>query len=354
MSDQDTPGRPAGDLPARILALESALAAERESARQALAESQSRFTLIADSIPTLCWMADETGWIHWYNRRWYEYTGKTPAEMEGWGWQSVHHPDVLPEVMTRWPESIRTGEPFEMVFPLRGADGVFRPFLTRITPSRDETGKITGWLGVNTDVTELSQAQERQKLLLNELNHRVKNTLATVQSIAFQTLRAARSPVEFRQAFEARLMALSQTHNLLTDSNWEGASLREVLAAELEPYSEHQVDIDDREDVTLGPKAAVALGMAFHELATNAAKYGPLSGAKGRVVIRWRPVGDGERLELVWREEGGPPVVAPDRTGFGSRLLEQGLGAELGGEVAIAYAPTGVVATLTLPFAALA
>ncbi len=112
-----------------------------------------QFRLLADNLPTLCWIANGDGYIVWYNRRWHEYCGSTPAEMEGWGWQSVHDPQLLPDVMSRWQAAIANGDPFEMTFPLKGADGVFRPFLTRIQPVRDASGKVARWYGVNTDVS---------------------------------------------------------------------------------------------------------------------------------------------------------------------------------------------------------
>ena len=111
--------------------------------------ADDEFRLLAENIPTLCWIANGDGYIVWYNRRWHEYCGTTPEEMEGWGWQSVHDPDLLPQVMERWVSSVATGQPFEMTFPLRGADGVFRPFLTRIQPVRDSSGKVVRWFGVN-------------------------------------------------------------------------------------------------------------------------------------------------------------------------------------------------------------
>ena len=134
----------------------------------------SEFQLLAENIPTLCWIANGDGYIVWYNNRWHEYCGTTPNEMEGWGWQSVHDPELLPSVMERWTKSIATGEPFEMTFPLRGADGVFRPFLTRVQPLHDATGKVVRWFGVNTEVSEqlaaerqLKEASERVELALN-------------------------------------------------------------------------------------------------------------------------------------------------------------------------------------------
>ena len=117
------------------------------------------FRLLADSLPTLCWIANGDGYIVWYNRRWHEYCGTTPADMEGWGWQTVHDPVLLPTVMARWRDAIVAGEPFEMVFPLRGADDVFRPFLTRISPVRDATGAVKRWCGVNTEISDQVAAE---------------------------------------------------------------------------------------------------------------------------------------------------------------------------------------------------
>ncbi|MGE5206597.1 MAG: PAS domain S-box protein [Chlamydiota bacterium] len=122
--------------------------------------SEQEFRTMAESIPQLDWMANPDGYIYWYNQRWYDYTGTTPEQMMGWGWQAVHDPEMLPKVMERWQASIQSGEPFEMVFPLRGADGVFRPFLTRIVPVRDAEGRVARWFGTNTDITSQQRAEE--------------------------------------------------------------------------------------------------------------------------------------------------------------------------------------------------
>ena len=125
----------------------------------ALRESEAQFRNLANAIPQLCWMADADGWIFWYNERWYEYTGTTPQQMEGWGWQSVHDPETLPKVLERWKGSIATGQPFDMVFPLRGADGVFHPFLTRVMPVRGTNSEVMRWFGTNTDISEQKQIE---------------------------------------------------------------------------------------------------------------------------------------------------------------------------------------------------
>jgi PAS domain S-box-containing protein len=134
---------------------------KRKQAEEALRQNEEQFHTLADSIPNLAWWANGDGYITWYNRRWYEYTGTTPEQMEGWGWQSVHDPQVLPKVLEQWRRSIASGQLFDMEFPLRGADGRFRPFLTRIMPLKDHEGRVVRWFGTNTDITEQKQTQAR-------------------------------------------------------------------------------------------------------------------------------------------------------------------------------------------------
>jgi PAS domain S-box-containing protein len=132
----------------------------RLRAEEAQARSEAQFRRLADTMPQLAWYANPDGYITWFNRRWYEYTGSTPAEMEGWGWQRVHDPDVLPLVRERWTASLASGEPFDMAFPLRGADGTFRPFLTRVMPLRDEQGRVVQWFGTNTDISDQKRVED--------------------------------------------------------------------------------------------------------------------------------------------------------------------------------------------------
>jgi two-component sensor histidine kinase len=200
---------------------------------------------------------------------------------------------------------------------------------------------------------ELALRQEHQRLLIDELNHRVKNTLATVQSIAMQTFRGDAASAQARATFESRLMALSKAQDVLTRVNWEGADLEEIVREAVEPHCG-----DDRARfevkgprVTLPPRMALSLAMALHELCTNAAKYGGFSTVGGRATVEWLlVVGErGRRLRLTWRESGGPAVAPPQRRGFGSRLIEQGLARELNGEVRLEYAPSGVICTIDVP-----
>ena len=148
---------------------------------ESLKESEERFRTLADTIPNLAWMADADGWIYWYNSRWYEYTGTTPDQMEGWGWQSVHDPNELPLVLKKWKRSIATGELFDMVFLLKGADGKFRPFLTRIVPVRDEEGKVLKWFGTNTDITDRENLARQKDEFIGIASHELKTPLTSVK-----------------------------------------------------------------------------------------------------------------------------------------------------------------------------
>ena len=201
-------------------------------------------------------------------------------------------------------------------------------------------------------VLERKRTEEHQRLLINELNHRVKNTLAIVQGIAAQTLKGEEVGAETRRALESRLAALAAAHDLLTTENWETASLREVIAkAGLGCGASEQRFRIDGADVRLQPQTAVSVAMAIHELCTNAVKYGALSNETGDVSVRWQVEEErgGKRLQLVWREQGGPPVSAPSRRGFGTRLIERGLAADLGGTARIEFLPEGVVCTVEAP-----
>jgi two-component sensor histidine kinase len=219
-------------------------------------------------------------------------------------------------------------------------------------PIRDADGAIRGAVCGAIDITERKRQQRHRELLLNELNHRVKNTLATVQSFAVQTLRNAPTVAEGRRAFEARLIALSKAHDVLTRENWEGAALGEVVAEALAAYAGERQNPRVRfegDEIRLQPKTALAVSMALHELATNAVKYGALSNASGRVRLAWTIEGDPSVLTLHWAETAGPPVVPPAKRGFGSRLIEYGLSHDLGADVRLNFAPDGVTCTITAP-----
>jgi two-component sensor histidine kinase len=188
----------------------------------------------------------------------------------------------------------------------------------------------------------------QRELLISELNHRVKNNLAVVHALAVQTLRSDGSREEVEAALSARLKALATAHDLLTRENWDGAEIREVVEGAITPIAAGRAEqIILRGDPTLlPPRVALGLTMALHELSTNALKYGALSTAGGRVCITWLTLSDGV-LRLEWKESGGPPVRAPERMGFGSKLLTRGVARDLGGKVEVVYEPRGVVCLIT-------
>jgi two-component sensor histidine kinase len=192
-------------------------------------------------------------------------------------------------------------------------------------------------------------------MLIGELNHRVKNILSTVQSIVWQALRTTSDPKVIREAIESRLSALSRSHDLLTRENWESAGLLDLLHDAMEPFGvaggrAGRIVVTGK-NIRFPPKAVLALGIAFHELATNAVKYGAFSNEAGSILIGWtiEPTPEGDRLLLRWQEKDGPPVTPPSRKGFGSRVIERGLAHELEGTVDLDYRPDGVVCTINVP-----
>jgi PAS domain S-box-containing protein len=255
--------------------------------------------------------------------------------------------DMLPMQRAARGEDV----PYETL-EVRFADGESRLLLLRAAALRDGDGNAQGAVCAAADVTERHRYEDHLKLLVNELNHRVKNTLAIVQSIAALTLKDTDPTV--RADFEQRLLALSGVHDLLTDANWDGARLMAVARTSLQAHlgGQSSNNLCERisfsgEDFRIRPKSAVAVSIALHELGTNAAKYGALSSARGSVAVRWT-LGGG-RFRLTWEEIGGPPVHPPTRKGFGSRMIERALAAELQGTARIDYRPTGVVCSIDAP-----
>lgn len=276
-----------------------------------------------------------------------ELTGKTVAE-------------ALPEIVAQgyidMLDSVyETGEPVEGrgsrlqlqhtpggAIETRYVDFIYQPI-------RGVAGKVIGIFVQGHDVTDTVLAAQRQKLMIDELNHRVKNTLATVQSIAMQTARSNTDPRAFAESFQARLMALSHTHDLLTRSHWEGAELKDILRHETDAHEPFRISANGP-SVPLGPAFALSLGMIFHELATNAAKYGALSSSDGRVMVDWSISNQADRLLTIdWTETGGPEVSVPERRGFGTRMVERNVRHDLAGDVQLRYATEGFHATIAVP-----
>jgi len=275
---------------------------ERKRTEEALQESEARFRTMANAMPQLAWIARADGHIFWYNQRWYDYTGTVPGQMEGWGWQSVHDPHELPKVLESWQASIATYEPFEMTFPMRGADGVFRPFLTRVIPLKDAAGCVLQWFGTNTDVSPLKQAEEQLKgalaekeVMLREIHHRVKNNLQVISSLvslqsdslADEGMRAALADVRDR----VRSMALVheklyQTGDLaqLNFADYAASLLQHLWRAHGALAERVRLKLEVM-PVAMSIEAAVPYGLILNELAGNALKHAFPGNSGGEVTV---------------------------------------------------------------------
>ena len=278
-----------------------------------------------------------------------DYGWVSPEPMTYLDLLKLIHPDdreMREEMVTR---AFMQREDLEVEYRVIRPDGETVWILVRGRAEYDAKGAPFRAHGVSLEITDRKRAEERQRILVAELNHRVKNTLAIVQSLAMQTHRTTENPVAFIQALDARVRALAKAHDLLTENSWEGAMLKDVIGRTLEPYAAER--IADRRIEIAGPpvrldaQAAVVLNMAFHELVTNAAKYGALSAPGGAVTVSWTidRKSDPEAIDIVWAETGGPPVAAPSKRGFGSHVLEAGLAHELDGKVTMDFWPEGFV-----------
>jgi PAS domain S-box-containing protein len=317
--------------------------------RTRLQESEAEFRTLANNIPQLAWIADAQGSIFWYNDRWFDYTGTTLADMTGWGWTAVHHPDHLDRVRERIQHSWNTGELWEDTFPLRGRDGSYRWFLSRAVPLRGADGRVRRWFGTNTDITVQREDARQIELLMGEVNHRAKNMLTVVQALVSRT--ADRS---YADTLAERLQALGRNQDLLTKRRWAGAPLGELVTSQLAAVADligTRVHLEGELDLLLVPSAAEAIGLAVHELTTNATKYGALSGATGQVIFRARVEhgSDAPSIHLDWEERDGPPVTEPRRRGFGTVMIDHNPRLALGARVVLDYAPTGFCWRLTAP-----
>lgn len=313
----------------------------------------------------LCWYLDEDA----IGPMWKGQRFPMTACISGWAMlhgQTVVIPDIYADDRIPHDAYRPTFVKSLVMTPVRAKDpiaAIGAYWATGQTPSVDTVMKLEAMARATAAAIEnanlyasLNEALDRRTFLLRELDHRVKNTLASVQSIARQTLRTAPSPAEFAESFEGRLMGLSRAHELLTRRAWGRTDLIDVLEAALQPFGGLA---DPRftargPALSLSPEAAVALHMTLHELTVNAAKHGALTSASGQVTVVWRleEVNGVPGLVLEWVERGGPPVFVPKRQGFGTRLLERGVARDLGGEASLTYPPNGLTYALRVPLSA--
>ncbi len=325
--------------------------AERQIAKSYLV-SEAEFRTMTEAMPQMVWATQPDGHHDFFNARWYEFTGVPAGSTDGVGWKDIFHPDDQPEAWIRWRHALDTGTLYEIEYRLRHVSGTYRWVLGRAQPVRDPEGQIIRWLGTCTDIHAIKMAEEQRKLLLGEMNHRVKNTLAMAHAIVSQTLRRAETLQDASILIEQRIGMMAKAHDRLINATWTEARIADVIDAALEPHrtAEGRFAIDGP-DVPIGSKQALALTMALHELATNAAKYGALSREGGRIRVAWRfaPDNPDAAFHLSWQESGGPAVTPPLRRGFGSRMIEQALAGYFHGQAELRYDPDGLSFELTAP-----
>lgn len=327
--------------------------AERQHALQ-VSEQRARLALEAGHMGT--WWYDPRNGAGGWSSQTARLLGLSPAKTESTmeEWKKIVHSEDVERVFENIREAIGSRGEYEDEFRIRRPNGTIRWINSKGRVSYDAHKKPSYFVGILQDITERKHADEQQRFFLDELNHRVKNTLTTVQSIAAQTLRSAGNSAQFKEAFEGRLLALSKTHNLLTRKSWREADLREIAEQELAPYRK----ANDERIVIDGPKVdlpshyAINLGLVLHELVTNAAKYGALSVASGHLELSWTVAQIPNRppqLRIRWVESGGPVVQPPKRQGFGSRLIRRSIEGELGGYMVLNFEATGVSYDISVP-----
>jgi PAS domain S-box-containing protein len=318
--------------------------------------TELQFAQFAQASPDVLWIYDA-------DLKLYEYISPSFKELFGVEpedamrdpevWAACVHADHRVE-FSKMVAAALAGENAAIEYRIVHSNGTERWVRDKAFLLPSDAGRGQRVAGLTRDITESKRAEQQRVLLMAELNHRVKNTLAIVQAIAAHTRHAALSPAEFEKAFNSRLQALSHAHDLLTQTDWKGTSLKRTIEAALSPFvsvgDSRRVSMNGPE-VLLGPNTSVTMSLAFHELTTNAAKYGALSSDKGSVAIVWtaEPASDPKEICLQWRESGGPSVAQPSRKGFGSTLLEKVLAYDVEGQTQLSFPSTGVEFSFHLP-----
>ena len=328
---------------------------------KALEESEARFRAIADSMPQMVWSTRPDGFHDYYNARWYEFTGVPEGSTDGEAWNGMFHPEDQERAWARWRRSLETGDPYEIEYRLRRHDGVYRWTLGRARPIRNEAGEITRWFGTCTDIDDLKRSDQAKELLSQELSHRIKNIFAVVSALIALSARQHPEAREFAGAVRTRINALARAHEFVrphTEASKPtvgSMTLHAFLADLFKAYSDLTGAtrvILSGDDATFDDQAATSVALLFHELATNAAKYGALSSEDGKVTLDTRRAGD--RFILTWTESGGPPLAGPPaRSGFGSSLASLSVEGQLGGRLERKWRPEGLQVVADLPATAL-
>jgi len=331
---------------------------ERRIAEQ-LVESEQRFRLLADAMPQMVWSTLPDGYHDYYNARWYEYTGVPEGSTDGEGWNDMFHPEDRERAWETWRQSLATGEPYYIEYRLRHHSGEYRWVLGRAVTMRDAAGNITRWFGTCTDIHETKLAQEEREVIAQELSHRIKNIFAVVGGIVGLAARSHPEATEFAERLRGRIFALGRAHDFVrphsrgSAPNANPSSLHALVLELLRPYRVGDVERIrfTGPDAEIDDGAATPLALLFHELATNAAKYGALSRPDGVIELESEVVGDDFRMR--WREHGGPSADQPKSAGFGSKLIALSVEGQLHGQIERRYGQGGLEVDIAIPSAML-
>ncbi|WP_207553002.1 sensor histidine kinase [Consotaella salsifontis] len=324
-------------------------------AEDELRQEQEQLRIALDVAKLGNWSWDQRSRLLQLSPRSREIFGLSPSCVASWATQrSLILPEDLATVSQAIADPSAEGRELRFECRIRRPSGSQARISVRGLLQRDQSDQLVEGSGIVRDITEDAQVEAQRSLLLHELNHRVKNTLAVVQGISSQTFRGNVDTETARREFERRIAALSRAHDLLTASNWNATNLSEIIADQIGVYhTSDRLDIDGR-DMKIRPKIAVSLALALHELFTNATKYGALSNETGRVSVRWSVDQEKRTFVLIWQESRGPVVAPPSKRGFGSRLIERALAGELGGRAEMEFREDGLRCTIAAPASALA
>ena len=331
----------AGDLEARI--------SERTAM---LRESEERFRKMADHAPVMVWMTEPSGSCSFLSKSWYETTGQTPRTGLGTGWLNAIHPEDRSAVERKFTSANSARQPFRLEYRLRQANGSYRWVLDAAAPRFGPNEEFLGHIGSVIDIEERRTHENQVQLLLEEVNHRSKNMLSLIMALARQTVK--NSSDNFLDRFQRRIQSLAASQDLLVKNEWRSVLLEDLIRSQLAHLGS---DVDRRiklqgPELQLNPKACQTLGMALHELATNAMKYGALSNDAGYVDIAWAvsdPDGQAGTFAMMWRELDGPVVTTPDGKGFGTTVVRDMVNASLNGQAELRFSETGMTWRLSCP-----
>ena len=330
----------------------TALFAVRRHNEAALKESERRFRLTADAAPVMVWISGIDKLCTWFNKPWLDFVGRTMEQELGNGWSENVRADDFDRCLKTYVDAFDARQSFSMEYRMRRHDGEYRWVLDNGIPLWEPVGKFAGYIGSCIDITERKQAEDQKGLLVAELDHRVKNTLACVAAMAEQTRATSNSMDEFLEVLRGRIRSLANTHSLLSLNRWQGVNLAELVRRELASCMRDGNTLIDGPAIDVGADSVQTIAIVLHELTTNAAKYGALSNGSGRISVRWHWRPDGgppDGLVLEWFETGGPPVVAHSVPGYGTSVIRDLIPYELGGTVDYVLAADGVRCKLGIP-----